>query len=358
VSGDYVGVDSMGLITSMRLVSGKLKAAMENISADNSLFIDIAAESGNECSKVRIERLFMSSDIRVERISKPFVGAFYYSDNPNNRTVLLLSGSSGKLGNGLPMASLLASHGFNVLAVAYFSEPGLPKELMDIPLEYFENVFDWLADNPITKGKDLYLHCISKGAEVGLILASQHPFIKKIAAIAPHAYCFQGASFTRHASSWTHHNKELPYIRLQFRTLYANLLGCFIRNEPFGYTHTHAAGLRRAHNKEEARIKIENAKADLLLFAGEQDNIWNTYDGCVDIMNTLDKAEYQYKYELIAYENAGHPFYAPYIIPNSIYEPMKIAPRLSTFTGGTLMGNNEAVVDSWERMLAFFTDAS
>jgi dienelactone hydrolase len=101
---------------------------------------------------------------------------------------------------------------------------------------------------------------------------------------------------------------------------------------------------------------VENAKADLLMFAGKQDNIWNTHDGCVEIVNALMKADYPYKYELIAYEDAGHPFYAPYIIPNTIYEPMRIAPRLSAFTGGTLAGNNEAVVDSWEKTLRFFTE--
>jgi len=355
INGNYMNADSMGLITSMKLVSGKINAVGENITTDSSFFIDITAECGEEKAAVKIERLFMSPDVKKEEISKPFVGAFYYSENPSNKTVLLLGGSGGKLCANLPPASLLASHGFNVLTVAYFSEPGLPKELVGIPLEYFENVFDWLADNPYTKDKDLYLFCVSKGGELGLILASMYDRIKKIAAFAPHAYCFQGISFKKKSSSWTHRNRPLPFIHIKYSTFFAYIFGCIIKNKPFGYTHIYKTALKDARNKEASRIKVENINADLLLFSTKQNNMWNAYDGCVEIMNTLEKAGYRYTYKHITYENAGEPFYAPYIIPAVIYEPMKIAPRLSFFAGGTLEGNINAVIDSWERTLEFFT---
>jgi len=182
------------------------------------------------------------------------------------------------LGANLPMASLLASHGFNVLTLAYFSEKGVPAKLAEIPLEYFEKAFDRLKNNPVTAGKGLYLHCTSKGGELGLLLASRYPFIKKVAAFAPHAYCFQGLGF-KNVSSWIYEGKQIPYIRTKSGTLIADMLGCFIKNKPFGYTHTYKTSLLSATNKENARIKIENAQADILLFAGKQDNIWNSYDG-------------------------------------------------------------------------------
>lgn len=357
ISGDYQGIDGMGFITSMRLISGDTNTAWANISVDKGISIDIVVECATETATARIERLFLSPETKTEEISEPFVGTFYYSDNPDNKAVLMLGGSSGELGNILPVASVLAAHGCNVLAVAYFKEPGLPKELVDIPLEYFDPVFNWLSANPYTKGKDIYLHCTSKGSELGLLLASMHHEIKRVAAYAPHAYCFQGISFTKHASSWTYQNRELPYIRLQFRTLYANVIGCFIKDRPFGYTHTHVAGLRRARNKEDARIRVTDAKADLLMFSGKQCNMWNTYDGCVEIMDTLDKSGYPYRYDHIAYENTGEPFYAPYIIPERLRLSVKVAPRLSLSMGGTLQGNTEAVIDSWEKMLQFFETA-
>ena len=309
-----------------------------------------------EKSSKEIERTFKAFNVKTEMITTPFVGAFYYSDNPNNKTVLLLGGSSGKLCFNMPMASLLASHGFNVLAVAYFSEPGLPKELVGIPLEYFDHVFDWLAVNKYTKDKDLYLHCTSKGGELGLLLASQRPNIKKVAAVAPHAYCFQGTSFTKAYASWTFQGKPLPYIPMKISGMMSYIIGCFIKNKPFGYANTYISGLAKASDetKANARIKVENAKADLLLFSSRQNNMWNTYDGCCEIIKTLEKSNYQFDYKHITYESAGEPFYAPYILPYEVYCPIKIAPRLTFASGGTPEGNTEAQIDSWEKMLRFF----
>jgi len=352
-SGSYDFVDSMGLITSLNIVSGKYSDIARNISVDESLLIDITVEHGQEKGNAKLERLFKSPEIRNQKINDKFVGEFFYTEGSDYQTILMIGGSGGELGANLPIASLLASHGFNVLTVAYFSEKGLPPNLAEIPLEYFEKVFAWLNSNPLTAGKGIYLHCTSKGAELGLILASRYPFIKKVAAFAPHAYCFQGLNF-KNVSSWTYGGKPLPYIRLKNGTMFANMLSSFIKNKPFGYTHTYKKGLQNAKNKDVARIKVENSNADILLFSGKQCNMWNTYDGCVEIMDNLNRSGYSHKIEHIAYENTGEPWYAPYIIPESIRLSVKIMPRLSLSMGGTLQGNTEAVIDSWGKMLAFF----
>lgn len=107
-------------------------------------------------------------------------------------------------------------------------------------------------------------------------------------------------------------------------------------------------------NKESGRIKIKNAKAHILLIAGEKDNIWNTYDGCVEIMDTLEKYNYKYNYKLLVYKNAGHPFPLPYILPVSLTASMRLAPRLVFATGGTLEGNAHIQKDSWDKAIEFF----
>jgi len=351
-SGSYNYIDSMGIISSLNVTSGKFNDISQNISVDESLFIDITAESGQDKASARLERLFKLPEIKNQKINGEFIGEFFYTENNDYKTVLMIGGSGGELGANLPIASLLASHGFNVLTVAYFSEKGLPPKLAEIHLEYFEKVFAWLNNNPLTANKDIYLHCTSKGGELGFILASRYHFIKKVAAFAPHAYCFQGLNF-KNVSSWTYKEQPLPYIRLKNKTLFANMIGCFIKNKPFGYTHTYMKALLGAKNKQDARIKIENAQADIIMFAGKQDNIWNANDGCAEIMETLNKNKYRYKYELHTYENAGHPFYAPYIIPAGM-SSMKVAPRITFSSGGTLEGNAEALIDSWVKMIVFF----
>jgi len=246
----------------------------------------------------------------------------------------------------------LASHGFNVLSLAYFNEKGLPKQLAEIPLEYFERVFQWLNNNPITKGQDIYIHGTSKGGELALLIASRYPFIKKAVALSPHAYCFQGLNY-KNVSSWSYEGKSIPFICLKNHILFTNMLHCFIKNQPFGYAYTYKTCLLSAGNREAARIKIENAKADILLIAGEEDNIWNAWDVCVEIMNTLEKYNYKYRYNFLDYGAAGHLSLSPYILPTAVTASMKLAPRLMFTTGGTLEGNAHAQADSWDKTIEF-----
>jgi pimeloyl-ACP methyl ester carboxylesterase len=354
-SGSYNFVDSMGLIVSMKSKDpNAIKKIGKNISIGKSLFIDISVQCQQGQANARLERVFKAKEVKTQRISDEFVGELFYSDNPNNKTIVLFGGSGAELSIQSPIASLLASHGFNVLSLAYFKEKGLPAQLSGIPLEYFERVFIWLSENPITSGKGINLYGVSKGGELALLLASRYPLIAKVAAFAPHAYCFQGLALFKTVSSWTLGGKSLPFIHLKARWLLADIIRCFIKNKPFGFTQTYKKALDKAKNKEDARIKIEDSNADLLLFAGKQNNMWNTYDGCIKIIDTLQKRSYRHSFELFVYENAGEPpLPAPYIIPPG-ENALKIAPRLVLSTGGTLEGNATAEADSWFKTIEFF----
>lgn len=351
-SGTYDFTDSMGLIASMKVTSGQFKDIVKNISINNSLFIDIVAECENERVSVKLERLFKAPEIKTLKIKDEFIGELFYSENSNNKTILLLGGSDGN-GDALSLvAAQLASHRFNVLSLAYFNEKGLPKKLAEIPLEYFEKAFQWLKNNTITKGSDIYVHGTSKGGELALLLASRYDIVKKVVAVPPHAYCFQGLSY-KNVSTWSYKGESVPFIRLRNRTLLANMLECIIKNEPFGYAYTYKTELDIASNKEDARIKVENIKADILLVAGEKDNIWNSYDGCAEIMNTLRKYNHKYNYSFLAFENAGHPFPVPYIIPAGLTNSVKVMPRLVLNAGGTLEGNANFQKVSWDKTIKF-----
>jgi hypothetical protein len=82
--------------------------------------------------------------------------------------------------------------------------------------------------------------------------------------------------------------------------------------------------------------------------------MWNTYDGSVQIMNTLRKCNYPHRYDWIVYEDAGEPYYVPYVIPAG-ESSVKMAPRLVLSMGGTLEGNARARDDSWVKTIEFFS---
>lgn len=67
--------------------------------------------------------------------------------------VIMLGGSEGgKIWSDTPdaveMLAELVEQGFTVFSLAYFSAESLPPSLANIPLEYFETAFAWLAEQP------------------------------------------------------------------------------------------------------------------------------------------------------------------------------------------------------------------
>jgi pimeloyl-ACP methyl ester carboxylesterase len=354
-SGSYDSIDSMGLILSLKRVQGKFKDVVRNISVDRSLFIETTAECGQDCSSVRMERLFMSPELKSLEINDEFVGRLFYTENNSKKTIIVLGGSSNEdLCTILPPSALLASHGFNVLALSFFGEKGLNSALAEIPLEYFEKVFAWLEKNPISNCKEMYIYGGSIGAVLALLLASRYPIITKVVAINPLAWCFQGLTLRR-VSLWTYGGKPLPFIKFAWRSSLANLMSCFIKNKPFGFAYTYRKSLEVANNKEEARIKIENAEADILLLGGQQDGWWDTHDACLRIMEELERHDYQHTYEYVSYQSGGHACYAPFVIPvDELSAPLKIAPRLVFSEGVSREANAHMLEDTWKKTIEFF----
>jgi pimeloyl-ACP methyl ester carboxylesterase len=354
-SGSYDFPDSMGLILCLKRVKGKFKDAMRSISVNQSLFVDISAECGQDRSSVRVERLFLAPGLKSLEINDGFVGQLFYTENSSQKTIIVLGGSSNEdLRTILPPSALLASHGFNVLALSFFGSKGLNSALAEIPLEYFEKVFAWLEKNPMTNCKEIYVYGGSIGAVLALLLASRYPIITKVVAINPQAWCFQGLTLKR-VSLWTYGGKPLPYVKFALRFSLASIVSCFIKNKPFGFAYTYRKSMEVANNREEARIKVENAQADILLFGGQKDGWWDTHDACLKILEELVRHDYQHAYEYITYKDGGHACYAPFVIPvDEFSAPLKIAPRLVLYEGVSREANAYMLEDSWKKAIAFF----
>jgi dienelactone hydrolase len=97
--------------------------------------------------------------------------------------VLVLSGSNG----GVPIrpAEWLASHGYAVLALAYFHYEDLPPLMEAIPLEYFERALAWMAKRPEIASQRIAAMGTSRGGELALQLGSMFPQIRAVVAYVP-----------------------------------------------------------------------------------------------------------------------------------------------------------------------------
>ena len=87
--------------------------------------------------------------------------------------VLALGGAGGGLSEGA--AETFAREGFAALALAYFGLDGLPRELVEIPLEYFEGAISWLRRLPKVGAGRVAVVGNSKGGELALLLGAAYP---------------------------------------------------------------------------------------------------------------------------------------------------------------------------------------
>ena len=136
-------------------------------------------------------------------------------------TIVMLGGSEGgkSWSRIKQVLSRLNERGYNLLSTAYFNAPGLPETLEEIPLEMFEGLFSWLAAQTQVIPDQYAILGGSKGAELGLVLASRYPQIKAVVAISPSSVIWQGIPKERFQlgqptkSSWSSQGLGLPFIR-------------------------------------------------------------------------------------------------------------------------------------------------
>jgi len=79
------------------------------------------------------------------------VAALYLPPTDAGVTVpalIVISGSDGGIAGAAMYGEPLAANGYAVLALAYFAMTGLPRDLVEIPLEYFKLAIDWLQSHP------------------------------------------------------------------------------------------------------------------------------------------------------------------------------------------------------------------
>jgi dienelactone hydrolase len=148
------------------------------------------------------------SDERPNKVG--FYGEWLTPRGARHHTVILLLGGSE---GGEPLgaaAYMLAAHGYPVLALAYFREPGLPKNLLRIPLEYFQRALEWMRDQPEVDPQRIVTFGVSRGGELSLILASTFPDLVHGAVEYVGSNVVIVSPVELRQPAWTYRGKGLP----------------------------------------------------------------------------------------------------------------------------------------------------
>jgi dienelactone hydrolase len=221
--------------------------------------------------------------------------------------VVVLGGSGG--GADHDAAALYASHGFAALALAYFRAPGLPRGLVNIPLEYVGRAIDDALDT-VRPPKDFV-------AVAGTLAKKPIPDL------------FAGNPRV----DWTDSKQEVSLVP--------------------GYL----AAMKDAPSVERATIPVERIRGPVLLVTGKDDRLAPRFELAEIARRRLEQHRHPRPYEHLCYENAGHTVAPPYVPATEDTFVHPVSKEVMAL-GGTTEGRAHANEDWWPKALAFLRAAS
>lgn len=273
------------------------------------------------------------------------VGKIYAPPNPSGRypAILVLGGSEGGVHGSAPIASALAQHGYVTFALAYFGENGLPKELTNIPLEYFRTALNYLQTQPNVDPKRIGLAGSSKGAEAALLIASRNPMIKVVVVGAPSSVAWPGINRQDYADpsgSWTEGGKPIPFLPYDSSTPFTTIYNLY------------DGGLKNIGEHQDAVIPVERIHGALMLICGEADSLSPSCKMADSIVERLRTKRFSHRISTLHYPNVGHIVFNLPLTPDQAADPAVVA-RLNSL-GGNSTDNLKALVNSWDKAITFF----
>jgi dienelactone hydrolase len=270
-------------------------------------------------SAVLVRRV-ASSDLASENATLSrdgFVGRFFARRSGaavSRPAVLQLGGSDG--GYRYLPAALLAAHGYPTLSLAYFKEPGLPKTLKDIPLEYFARALKWLARQPGVDPNRLVVYGVSRGGEAALLVGASYPDLVHGVIAATPSSDVNGA-YPGPGEAWTLGGSPVP----------------------------------------RGPIPVERIAGPVLVTGGGKDSVWPS---AFYVRQILARARSNGRTDVVGriYRDAGHG--VGFGVPNIPISGIVVEELPGTYlgVGGTPRANAVAAAEAWPTVLSFFRNMS
>jgi uncharacterized protein len=203
-------------------------------------------------------------------LSGELQGCLVKPQTPNGWGIVVLAGSSGR--TDVARARLFAEAGFIALALRWFGGEGQIPGICEIPLEIFFSATNRL----LQEGAERLAYLgTSKGAEAALLVATLDPRIDLVMALSPTSVVWANSGVGRDGlgwplrSSWTYRGDPLPFVRIDLSAPIVMIdglpsyRGCIERSM-----------ITFSGDVEAATIRIEAARADIILVAGSADALW------------------------------------------------------------------------------------
>ncbi|KAK7907188.1 hypothetical protein WMY93_015800 [Mugilogobius chulae] len=334
LGGSYTGVEPMGLFWSMAPETPHNKLMKKTV--ESPLQVEISALNGEDGQVLASEinhREFMTEGMKRIPVKEGRLRGVLFvppGQGPFPGIVDLYT-FAGALSE--PRASLLASKGFIVLALAYKGYKDLPQNPDHLDLEYFEEGVEYLRSQPQFAGPGVGVISICHSGGLALAMAS---FLDHISATV----CVNGCT-ANVGIPLRYKDMLIPALEIipeNIRLTESGLL--FVRD-----------ALPDPEQHKQSLLPIERATCQFLFAASEADCNWRSTFYARQAESIL-KRHNKDSCSLALYSKAGHFIEFPYMpnCPSSVHA----AVGKVVFFGGEAKAHSEAQLDLWERVQSFF----
>ncbi|XP_012869655.1 PREDICTED: putative acyl-coenzyme A thioesterase 6 [Dipodomys ordii] len=345
LGGSFAGLEPMGLVWALQPDRPFWRLLKRDVQTPLLLELEVLdgrepagpgePEGGRVLARAVHERHFMAAGVRRVLVREGRVRATLFLPPGEGcfAGIIDLFGSGGGLCEY--RASLLAGHGFAVLALAYFRYEDLPEYLSDVCLEYFEEAVCFMLQHPKVKGPSIGLLGFSKGGDLCLSMAA---FLKDITATVLINACVANTIVPLHYKDMI--ISDLGTDSSKQKTTESGLLDFVdVWNNPL------------EEPNHGSLIPLEKAQGPFLFIVGMDDHNWKSAF-YAQIASERLQAHGKDRPQIIYYPETGHCIDPPYFPPSraSVHAVLGEA----VFYGGEPKAHSRAQEDAWLKIQTFF----
>ena len=357
LEGTYKEPSPMGLVWSMAREPSSATAAPKRVRDPLTIAFNATSGTGTRI-QTTAERLLAGPGVTYRPLDphSQLRGGWWLPAGPGPHPVVIVLGGSGG-GADHERAALYASHGFAALALAYFRAPGLPRGLVNIPLEYVGSAIDDALDTLRPPKDFVAVDGISRGGELALLVGATFPKVRAVVGLMASGLVMGAVGEPEPgdpapAAAWTFGKKPVPDL------FTGNPRVDWSQSKPeVSLVPGYLAAMRDAPSVERATIPVERIRGPVLLITGKDDRLAPRFELAEIARRRLERHRHPWPFEHVSYENTGHTIAPPYIptTADSFVHPVS---KDVMALGGTTEGRAHANEDWWPKALAFLRAAS
>lgn len=352
LDGTYRGTDFSGLFWSMQLDPARPDRSPFPHASAVPLTMTVRVErDGSELARAELARPVMAPGVRRALVrERGLVGTFFEPAGVGRRPgIVVMGGSEGGLQE--PRAALLASHGYAALALGYFRTDGLPQQLWDIPLEYFETAIEWVRAQPRVRADRVVAMGASRGGELALLLGARFPQVAGVVAFVPGSVVFGGFPVVEPPrAAWTWRGQPVEFLPRRRPAPSPDAHGA-----PVAMTPQFLAALADTDAVARVAIPVERIRGPVLVVSGSDDQLWPSPVMAEMVVARLAAHAHPYPFRHFSAPGAGHVLRYPYM-PTTVEGTGHAVSGQRLLRGGTPQANAFGQAAAWAETLAFLRE--